>query len=250
MKKAVLALVLMSGSMAASAQCVPNPIYQDSVYGAWPDTTENFASGQLGIFYSDTLYLLVPNDAGLIDPNFDGYQIDSVALNGVSNLPPGITVICNSQTPAPCTFLPNQVGCGLLEGTPTQAGTYEMTVDVTAYSFFFGFVVPVPQSFEGYRITIDDNVGVNNVTIDMSDVRNTPNPFANRTSIEFGLNRAAKATVRIYNLVGEKLWEKQVDAKQGMNAVPFDASNHESGIYLYKVEAGGNTFTGRMVLNH
>lgn len=250
MKKALLVLGLVISSVAASAQCVPNALYADSVYGAWPDTTENFTNGELNVFYSDTLYLLIPQDAGLIDPDFDGYTIDSVSLNSINGLPPGIEVFCNSQTGSPCTFITGQVGCGLLEGTPTQAGTYELTIDVTAYAVIFGFVVPVPQTFTGYRIIVENGVGVSELALGLNEVRNTPNPFAQKTNIEFGLTRSGSASVKVYNLVGEKLWEKQVSGKQGLNAIAFDASGQENGIYLYKVEAGGKTFTGRMVVNH
>ncbi len=70
MRKALLSIVVVLASFSASAQCTPNQLYADSVYGVWPDTTENFMSGVVNMFYSDTLNILVPTDAGLIDPNF------------------------------------------------------------------------------------------------------------------------------------------------------------------------------------
>ncbi len=82
-----------------------------------------------------------------------------MAFDSVSNLPPGLSVICNSQTPAPCTYLSNQVGCGIIEGTPTTAGTYDMILHVTAYTTLGFFVLPVPQEFEGYSISISQHRG-------------------------------------------------------------------------------------------
>ena len=55
MKKALLAANLVVSAAAANGQCTPNQLYADSIYGVWPDTTENFASGVLNSFYSDTL---------------------------------------------------------------------------------------------------------------------------------------------------------------------------------------------------
>jgi len=234
---------------AAMAQCTPDPLYTDSVYGVWPDTTENFPPGVLNVFYSDTLNILVPTDAGLVDPDFDGVNIDSVALTGIDNLPPGLSVVCNSQTGAACTYLSSQLGCGLIEGIPTAAGVYDMTINVIAYAF--GGFVQVEQPFAGYRITIsEDNSGIAAVTSVMPlDVRAVPNPAVGTTNFLFGLPRAAKAQVQVFNLVGEKLWDRTLSGRQGLNTVPFDANELESGVYLYTVEAGGHTFTSRLVVN-
>ena len=249
MKKAVLASGMIVIGAAAMAQCTPDPLYTDSVYGVWPDTTENFPPGVLGVFYSDTLNILVPTDAGLVNPDFDGVNIDSVALTGIDNLPPGLSVICNSQTSAACTYLSSQLGCGLIEGTPTAAGVFDMTINVIAYAF--GGFVQVEQPFSGYRITIsEDNSGIASVTsVKPMDVRAVPNPAVGAMSFRFNLPRAAKAQVQVFNMVGEKLWDRSLAGKQGVNTLPFDVTGLESGVYLYTVEAGGHTFTSRLVVN-
>jgi hypothetical protein len=253
MKRTLLAVCVLVCGLKASAQCIPNPLYADSVFGVWPDTTENFAAGVLNVFYSDTMNLIVPNNTSDIDPDLPSQQIDSVRFDGIDNLPPGISVICNSQTPSPCTFLPAQLGCGLLEGTPTAAGTYELVLNVTAYVNFLGFPVEVPYSFEGYEIVVASATGVDDVApLTLGQVQTVPNPFTNRTSIEFTLNKPSLARLKVFNLVGEELWRETVQAKGGVNRVPFEAARlprMESGIYLYKVEAGDRTFTGRMVVN-
>lgn len=253
MKRTLLAACLTVGGLEAMAQCVPNPLYADSVFGVWPDTTENFASGVLNVFYSDTMNIIVPSNTTDVDPSLPAQAIDSVRFDGIDNLPPGLGVICNSQTPAACTLLPQQLGCGLIEGTPTQAGVYDLTLNVTAYVTFAGFPVPVPYAFEGYRITIAATTGVEEAApLSLAQVQNVPNPFANRTTIEFTLNRPGTARLKVFNLVGEELWHETVQAKAGVNRVPFEASRMprmESGIYLYKVEAGDRSFTGRMVVN-
>lgn len=249
MKKTVLVPGLLIAGLNSFGQCVPNQLYADSVYGVWPDTTENFAPGVLNVFYSDTLNILVPMDAGLVNPDFSGINIDSVALTGVDNLPPGLAVICNSQTGAACTFLTDQLGCGLIEGTPTAAGVYDMTINVLAYAL--GGFAQVEQSFVGYRIVIaEDNAGLHTIAVNKpSDVRAIPNPVIGSTTFTFNLARATKARIQVFNLVGEKLWDRTVAGKQGVNAQTFDAAELESGVYLYTVEAGGHTFTSRLVVN-
>ncbi len=252
MVRTLLVAACAAATFSASAQCVPNQLYADSVYGVWPDTLENFAGGMVGVFYSDTLQILVPSNASAIDPSYPSFvSIDSVRMDQLSGLPPGISVNCNSQTAGACTYLPNQIGCGLLEGTPTQEGTFPITIDVTVYLNVFGSAQAVPRSFTGYSITILPNtVGIGDIqAVDAGKARNVPNPFAGRTSIEFHLQRASPASITVFNLVGKQIWKQTVQGKAGNNRVPFSAETLENGIYLFHVEAAGQTSTGRMVVN-
>lgn len=251
MKRILLVAGLVAVAYGASAQCSPNQTYADSLFGAWPDTLTNFADGMVGVLYSDTLNLLVPSNAGAIDPNFEGFAIDSVALVQVTGLPPGITVQCTSHTGAPCTFITGQVGCGLIEGVPTETGTFPLVIQVNAYASLFGMAQAVPYSFPGYSITITENTtGVAELApVKLSGVKTIPNPFAERTAIEFDLSKAAPVKVKVFNLVGAEMWRRNVQGKAGVNKVSFDATNLESGIYIYHVESADSKFTGRMMVN-
>lgn len=251
MKKLLLpALFACIVGQSAAQVCTPNPLYQDSLFGVWPDTTTNFAPGVIGTPYSQTLDLIVPQNAGVVDPLFEGVLLDSVAFNGITGLPPGLSVACASQTSNTCTYLTGQLGCGVIQGTPTQTGTFELTLNVTAYASFFGNVVPIDQEFTGYRIIITDAQSVAELNLPaLSQVRNIPNPFSTRTQIEFQLARAGEAQVKVFNLLGEELWSNTVQGKVGVNKLTFEASNMPEGVYLYRVSSGRDTFTGRMVLN-
>lgn len=250
MIRTLLLTSLAAIGLNAFSQCIPNQLYADSIFGVWPDTTTNFADGMVGVHYSDTLQILVPADASLILPGMP-FTIDSVAMVQVSGLPPGITVLCNSQTGAACTYLTVQVGCGLLEGTPTEIGTFDMVIEVVAYVDLFGATQEIPYSFPGYSITISDNTtAVEAIApVQLDRVQTVPNPFAERTMIQFELAGATTAKINVFNLVGEKLWSRTVLGKSGMNRVPFEVNELENGIYIYHVEANGSTFTGRMMVN-
>lgn len=255
MKKLLLLSTFAFIGYFASAQCTPDPLYADSVFGVWPDTTENFMPGMVGVFYSDTLNLIVPANASQIpaDPPLPPLTLDSIQLLSVDGLPPGITVSCNSQTPAACTYLPTQLGCGLIQGTPTTMGTFPIELNVRGWSTI-NIVVPFPVSqdiaFGGYEIVITDNTTsiVNSANAGLTNVRNIPNPFASRTMIEFNAGKAGEARIRVFNLVGEEMWNEVVQTKLGQNRVPFDGAQFPAGVYLYKIESGSNTFTGRMAL--
>lgn len=252
MSRPILSFVLACLGVSASAQCTPNQLYADSVYGVWPDTTENFMPGMVDVYYSDTLNLLVPSDATLVSDLVPaGTVIDSIQVTSVSGLPPGLTVTCNSQTGAACSYLPNMVGCGLISGTPTTAGTYNVTVNVLAFVSFFGFPASQEQAFPGYEIVIAPNsVGIaDHVVSGLGEVSASPNPFEQRTNIRFTLSRAASVKLKVFNMLGEEVWNKRMDGKAGLNSVPFEPVSLQDGVYLYKVESLGHVFTGRMVID-
>ncbi|MBL7982334.1 MAG: T9SS type A sorting domain-containing protein [Flavobacteriales bacterium] len=247
-------LLVTSAAVAAfsamAQPCTPDPLYTDSLFGVWPDTTENFAPAYLGVPYQQVLNLKVPQDAGTIDPQFAGVVLDSVAFTGVTGLPPGLSIACASQTPATCSYLTGQLGCGVIQGTPTQLGMFNLTLNVTAYSTLGIFVLPIPYEFSGYRIEVMENtIGISEASSSvLGQVRNVPNPFNARTQIEFQLSKPGVVKVRVFNLVGEELWMHQMQGKAGMNRVPFEGGNLPEGVYLFKVESGKENYTGRMAL--
>jgi predicted outer membrane repeat protein len=82
---------------------------------------------------------------------------------------------------------------------------------------------------------------------------NWPNPFDGETGIRYQLKEAANVRISIYDVMGRRIRvlvnEKQ---KAGEHTVRWDGRNNgrkvASGVYLYRLEAGGFTDTGRMVV--
>ncbi|NUN70747.1 MAG: T9SS type A sorting domain-containing protein [Bacteroidetes bacterium] len=79
--------------------------------------------------------------------------------------------------------------------------------------------------------------------------QNYPNPFNPATTIPFTLQRAAQVTVQVYDLLGRsiaRLTDGEYEA--GAHQLRWDAAGHASGVYLYRLTAGGKSVAGRMVL--
>jgi hypothetical protein len=76
-----------------------------------------------------------------------------------------------------------------------------------------------------------------------------PNPFNPITTLRFSLPQAARVSLSIYDISG-RLVTTLVDGWRyaGTHDVTFDGSNSASGIYIYRLNAGDFTASGKMVL--
>jgi hypothetical protein len=79
---------------------------------------------------------------------------------------------------------------------------------------------------------------------------NYPNPFNPSTTISYSLPAAARVQLKVFNSLGEEV-KLLVNEEQnaGIHKVVFQASGLSSGVYLYRLQAGSNSETGKMILN-
>jgi len=79
--------------------------------------------------------------------------------------------------------------------------------------------------------------------------QNYPNPFNPSTMIVYGLPREEVVTLRVYNLLGQQV-ATLIEGKQaaGVHELQFDAGALPTGVYLYRVQAGGAGTVRRMLL--
>lgn len=80
-------------------------------------------------------------------------------------------------------------------------------------------------------------------------LQNYPNPFNPTTTISFDLPQAGFVDLRVYNLLGEEvatLFDEERPA--GTHIARFDATALPSGIYIYRLKAGGAVLSRKMIL--
>jgi hypothetical protein len=79
--------------------------------------------------------------------------------------------------------------------------------------------------------------------------QNYPNPFNPATHISFSLPDRTHVRLTVYNALGEEV-ATLVDGEivAGHHTVVFDASSVASGLYLYRLAAGGFVRTKKMIL--
>lgn len=226
----LLALLL---ALNVEAQCTPGANYADSTFGAWPDTTTNFPSGYAGIPYTTDLNFKVPNDAGDIDPDFAGSTITSFTVDSVVGLPSGMSYSCDISN---CFYTGGSNGCAQISGTSPNPGFYNITIHITANLLVFGFPVPVPYSFEGYHIQLNELVA----GLTASGFQHAmlyPNPAKETLTV----SKEGLSEIEIYTLAGKQLILK-TSAQQKQE---ISLSGLESGAYLIRLimATGSETYT-------
>lgn len=96
-------------------------------------------------------------------------------------------------------------------------------------------------------------IGIQNISSQIPKVfyvkQNYPNPFNPVTKIKFGLPEASFVFIRIYDILGREVAVLAKELlKAGEYSAEWDASGFPSGIYFYRIEAGGNIKTSKMML--
>lgn len=81
------------------------------------------------------------------------------------------------------------------------------------------------------------------------DATNSPNPFNPSTVISFELPQSSHVKVTVYNTLGQQVTVLQDGVMSaGAHHLEWDAGNLSSGIYLYRIEAGDESVSKKMVL--
>lgn len=95
----------------------------------------------------------------------------------------------------------------------------------------------------------DVKTAPDNLPVNFNLFQNYPNPFNPTTVIKYSLPKEARISLNIYNILGQKVKElvNQIKAP-GVYEVNFDGSQLSSGIYFYRLQAGGNIATKKLII--
>ncbi len=220
--------------------------------GISPDSATNLPHAVEGLAYNTTIQFKAPHDTTYFG---QPVTIDSITINSVTGLStiPNISPFTYVPNPANGVFLGGTVNCINITGTPSigSQGTYPLNVNVTASAHFNagGSTINVDYAISFYKIIVDINTAVPSINKNKFDLaQNFPNPFSTKTSISFNLQGSSMAVFKVYDLIGNVLYEKTIDGKPGVNTISYDGSELGEGVYFYSISSGTGTLTRRLII--
>jgi len=242
MKKLLLfiAFFTISAFQIASAQCTPIPFAGPSFTN--PDTSDVIPPAVETQFYSQVIHVRIPEDTML---NGLVITIDSAGIQSLTGLPASISWVSNSTN----NYWPGDTfGCVIIQGTPIVGDSGNYTVSVTIAVHAFGQAMPFTLDYN-VEILSQAFVGINSAKKDEIQVfQNQPNPFNNRTEINYYSPKNANISFKVYDIVGNTVMNKSIRATQGKNTIRFDRNNLSSGIYIYEFSSDSKTIRQRMII--
>ncbi len=115
-------------------------------------------------------------------------------------------------------------------------------------SFAFGMRMKVVATENSITTAVKEK-RVTPAPADFRLEQNYPNPFNPATTIAFSLPAGAPVSLKIYNVMGQEmatLVERQLPA--GNYQITWQARNLPSGVYFYRLQAGGQVEVRKMLL--
>jgi len=130
------------------------------------------------------------------------------------------------------------------EGIPLVASAVDPNNQKTVMKRILDWFIPAAT---------DVNPGTGTAATTLSLAQNAPNPFSSTTSMSFALPNAAPVSLSVYDVSGRlvsTLINRPMDA--GMHQVSWDGRDSggnsvANGVYLLRLEAGGETVTRDLV---
>jgi endoglucanase len=95
----------------------------------------------------------------------------------------------------------------------------------------------------------EDQKPENNKVIEF--ITASPNPVSGSTEIRLSLNKGTRVDIYVFNILGQKVATfNDLDFRQGINSVRWNANNLPTGAYFIKVNNGENVLTRKVLVMH
>lgn len=204
--------------------------------------------------------------------NFQGQQsVDSIEIVSVDNLPCGLCWAVNKVNKR---YSANEDGCLSFSGTTNDvAGQYKLAMSVKAWinNQVTGLTIPASlfdqtgihlfirvKTAGGSCANVDTASNANNLTASLScanginelssgvsSLNIIPNPMNSEAVFSFIAEKNAAYTIRITDVTGKVVSEKQLEGRTGENHTTIERNNLPAGVYFLSLTDGRNAVTKR-----
>ena len=97
--------------------------------------------------------------------------------------------------------------------------------------------------------TIDLTTAIGERELHLTEARFFPNPFSDRAYLAFELTMPAEVSIEVLDVQGKVVYAFKENYPAGPHHVPVDADLLQGdGLYFYRMDAGGEVSTGKMLL--
>ncbi len=228
-------------SVQLSAQCTPDPACVDTGEpGEY--CPQNFPAIILDVAYDEVITFILALE---FEHNGTSYTLDSLAVDSIENVPPGMTYSSSSTG-----YVPGEAYCSQLAGTPTLAGEYAIRFYLSPY-IDLGSGPELLGSFlddTSVVVTVYDPSGLDPNLVDEFQVLPVvPNPFTEITQLSFYTPFDDHVQLQVYNILGEKMHEEKKGATPGEHQFKFSGNTLLPGTYFYRVRNSHKIYTGKFI---
>ena len=226
-----------------SGQCTPDPACLD-VDEPGQVCPEVFPPIVRDEAYSQQMTFILP----ALEYDFLGtiYTLDSVAVDSIKNIPPGMVYSSNSTG-----FATEKAYCAQLAGTATAKGTFPISIYMRAFASIGGGDPTELGSFvddTSVVITVHAPTGINLQQADEFQMLPVaPNPFSEFTRMGFYTPSDDRIKLQVYNILGKLMHEEAQGASPGEHRFDFNGSMLLPGTYFYRVTNSQRLYTGKFI---
>ena len=217
----------------------------------WPDSFENALTA--GIAYADTIQFFLDETVWVLEGDTvgipDGLSFTIDPENG--------TALPNSDAPVACINLSGTVGDDVVPGDYLMAFSVRTCLTAPAVGFDGctpAFIPSILSGFPGeYRLKINES-GTTSVKETLNNVvglKVAPNPFSQRTFIEFdGSSLSSDYSFEVFDLNGKLIQSRSLSLKSGNQKIQFDGSSLSDGVYVFQLKGKEGIITERIVVQN
>jgi hypothetical protein len=221
------------------------PLHATTNYNGY---TNKYGSGSYGIHsrYVSTM----------INSYQSSILIDSSVVHFIQNpLDTAFAIMFQSNSYVDSIYLADQYARTIVGSTVTQAYTDTMwakTKNFTVLQFRRAAVEYGSYLYTAWVKAGSPSTFVEQWTSQVRDFRldqNYPNPFNPTTTISFSVGKYGYTSVKVFNMLGREVASLVNEVKPpGMYSILWNAEKFPSGIYLYRLTAGGSSIAKKMIL--
>jgi hypothetical protein len=228
-------------SAQLSAQCTPDPgclgTLQPGEY-----CPEEFPPLLINVPYDEVITFMLALE---IEREGTTYTLDSMAVDSVRNVPPGMTYSSSANG-----YVPGTAYCSQLSGTPTQSGVFPITFYLQPFVDFGSGPVSLGQFIDDTSVvvTVYDPLGIDPQQADQFRILPiVPNPFSENTRISFYTTYQDRVSLQVYNILGKLMYEEAQNASSGEQEFEFTGEDLLPGTYFYRVINSRKLYTGKFI---